>query len=211
LKPLKNWEKKDSLFGKISDRFHRTPPLRDKVFNSLYKLNSIQAKLEQLTNKLEQKDRELFGKCAESMARGDEERSKIYANECAQLRKMAKTVLGSQLAIEQAALRLETVKEFGDVAKEMMPVAGVVRSLKGKLVGVMPEASLELNEIGETLNEIMFEAGEVSASAPSFQASGEEAQKILQSASVLAEQKMKEKFPKLPVGEFAEERSPDLG
>jgi len=50
----------------------------------------------------------------------------MYANEIAEIRKIAKVTLRSELALEQVVLRLETIQEFGDVAAMMGPVAGVV-------------------------------------------------------------------------------------
>jgi division protein CdvB (Snf7/Vps24/ESCRT-III family) len=122
----------------------------------------------------------------------------MYANECAELRKMAKVVLHSELALEQVTLRLETVHEFGDLANAMMPVANVVRALKSQLEGVMPEVSLELSEVNETLEGLAVEVGETTETSFDVMSSSEESQHILQEANIVAEQKMKERFPELP-------------
>lgn len=128
----------------------------------------------------------------------DTARAVMYANECVEVRKMARIMLQSELAIEQTILRLETVKEFGDVAAQMAPVVSIVNAVKSQLLGVMPEVSYELSTIGETLNNMMVEVGETTGSNYDMVASGEEAQKILKEANTIAEEKMKEKFPELP-------------
>ncbi|MHC1586866.1 MAG: hypothetical protein ACXQTV_04915, partial [Candidatus Hecatellaceae archaeon] len=80
----------------------------------------------------------------------------------------------------------------------MAPITSVIHSLKGKLSGIVPEVSYELGSIGEMLNGMMVEAG-VAAGAPSLpEASSEESKRILQEAALVAEQRMKEKFPELP-------------
>ena len=122
----------------------------------------------------------------------------MYANECAEVRKIAKVTLQSQLALEQVALRLETIEEFGDVARMMGPVSSVVRSVKNQISGVIPEVGYELNEVGELLGSFVVEAGEPMAASFDVAASNEEAQRILGEANAIAEQHIKEKFPELP-------------
>jgi division protein CdvB (Snf7/Vps24/ESCRT-III family) len=80
----------------------------------------------------------------------------------------------------------------------MMPVANVVKVLKSQLEGVMPEVSLELSEVNETLEGLAVEVGETTETSFDTMSSSEEAQHILQEANVVAEQKMKERFPELP-------------
>lgn len=209
---LKNWERKDrsTIFGRIGDKLRRKPPLKERLSNSIYRLNVIQAKLENLGRKMEYKDRDLFNKCSEALSRGDEERAKIYANECMEVRRVLRVLLRSQHAIEQVTLRLETIREFGDVVGAMAPVTGVVHSLKNQLSGIMPEVSYELGVIGDTLNGLVVEAGEATGTSYDFETYNEEAQKILQAASAVAEQRIKENLPDIPLPSFqAAEKSPD--
>ena len=147
---------------------------------------------------MQQHDKEMFNKCVRAQMEKDNPRAAMYANECAQVRKMAKVTLQCQLALEQSALRLETVRDFGHVASMMTPVASVVRSVQGQITGVIPEVGLELAEIGEMLNSVVIEAGAASGSSYELQASGEEAQRILTEASTLAEHRMQQRFPDLP-------------
>jgi len=211
-KLLKDWDRqeKESLLEKISDKVHRKPPLRERLSNSIYRLSVIYNKMEQTGHKMEMKDRELFSKCTDSLSEKSEERAAMYANECAQVRKMAKIILRSQLAIEQVRMRMETVREFGDLAIEMGPIAGVVHSLKHQLAGIMPEVSYELGVIGDTMNGLVIEAGETTGTTWDIEASGQESQKILQDANAVAEQRMKDQFPELPVPTAAvHEKTPD--
>jgi division protein CdvB (Snf7/Vps24/ESCRT-III family) len=148
-------------------------------------------------------DREMFDKCIKAQMQHDNARAAMYANESAELRKMAKITLHSQLALEQVALRLETIREFGDVAAMMAPVASVVRAIHKQIAGVIPEVGFELGEIGEMLNGMVMEAGEATGTGYDFEASNEEAQKILTEAGAIAEQRMKERFPELPTASVA--------
>lgn len=149
----------------------------------------------------------IFKDCTKAVLNKDSARAKIYANECAEVKKMSNTLLRSQFAIEQVVLRLETIEEFGDIAVEMSPVAGVINSIRGPLTGVVPEVSYKLGEIGDTLNDLVMEAGGVTSTSFSVMSSGGEAEKILKEANVIAEQKTKDRFPTLPQMLSIEERS----
>lgn len=197
---VKKWEKDSgkSLPSQLGGRLHNSPPLKEKVSHSIYRLNVLQSRLAQTTSRMEYKNKELFDKCVNAQMAKDFDRAKIYANECSQIKNIVKVVVCSQMAIERVALRLETVEEFGDVVSTMGPVIGVVQALKGNLSGVVPEVSYELGMIGENLNDLVMEVGQATGSSYSFEAYGTESQKILAEASTLAEQKMKDKFPELP-------------
>jgi len=147
---------------------------------------------------MQQHDREMFDKCVRAQMAKDNARAAMYANECAQIRKMAKVTLQCQLALMQAALRLETAREFGNIASMMAPVASVVRSVQGHISGIIPEVGFELTEIGEVLNDAVGDIGGPLGSESAIQASGEEAQRILSEASTLAEHRMQQRFPELP-------------
>ena len=172
--------------------------MKRRIGECLFKLKLQTRKLERTSYHMQQRDQALYGKCVLAVQGKNSELASMYANECAELRKMAKVVLHSQLALEQVTLRLETVSEFGNIAYTMLPVAGVVKNLKSQLQGVMPEVSMELSQVNETLEGMVMEVGEATESTFDLSASTEESQKILSEANFVAEQKMKERFPELP-------------
>jgi division protein CdvB (Snf7/Vps24/ESCRT-III family) len=182
---------------RLKEAVHPTP-FKQRINECLFKLKVQERKLERTSYHMQQRDQALYGKCVLAVQGKNTELASMYANECAELRKMAKVVLHSELALEQVTLRLETVNEFGDLAYTMMPVAHVVKALKTQLQGVMPEVSLELSEVNETLEGLAVEVGEASETSFDMSASSEDSQKILQEANIVAEQKMKERFPELP-------------
>jgi division protein CdvB (Snf7/Vps24/ESCRT-III family) len=62
----------------------------------------------------------------------------------------------------------------------------------------MPEVSLELAEVNDTLEGLAVEVGEASETSFDVSSSSADSQQILQEANTVAEQKMKERFPELP-------------
>lgn len=191
-------ENKVPLTRKITERMHPVP-LKNKITNTVYRLNMVQKKLEDSHLRMERKHKTLFNKTVQAQEDKNSAVAIMYANECAQVRKMAQTIITSRLALEQVTLRLETVKDFGDVAAEIMPAAKVIQNVKGSLSGVIPEVSLQLGQIGQTLDSLVLEVGETTSQTWSSIASGEDAEKILEEATTIAEQKVKEGFPQLPI------------
>lgn len=203
---LKDWERdeREPLSARVSGHLHHKIPMREQLSNAIYRIKVQENKLESATMRMQQHDRDIFSKCVNAKMSHDLARASMYANECAEVRKMAKITLQCQLALEQVSLRLETINEFGDIAQMMAPVANVVHSIKNQISGVIPEVGFELNQIGEVLNGVVLEAGETSGESYEIEASDGESQRILSEANVIAEQHMKEKFPDLPTSALQE-------
>ncbi len=187
---MKGWEKKGGLL-------HRNAPLKERIGTAMYRLKAQESKLQGVSMRMQQHDKVLFEKCVAAQATKDAQRAAMYANEVAEVRKISKIILRAELALEQVHLRLETVEEFGDVVVAMIPVAGVVHTLKNQLAGVVPEVSYELGQIGDDLGKIVVDIGESTGQAWEIGAS-DEAQKILDDATAVADQRMKERFPEIP-------------
>jgi division protein CdvB (Snf7/Vps24/ESCRT-III family) len=69
---------------------------------------------------------------------------------------------------------------------------------KTQLEGVLPEASLELSSVNESLEYLVLEVGEATEQSFDMSVTSDDGQKILSEANVVAEQKMRERFPDLP-------------
>jgi division protein CdvB (Snf7/Vps24/ESCRT-III family) len=122
----------------------------------------------------------------------------MYANEIAELRKMSRVILRSQHSLEKVIIRLETVKEFGDVMNVLGPAINVVQQIQGELTGVVPEVAGDLAKVDEMLDTLLVEAGTVTGEALDITVHDKEARKVLEEASEIAAQRMKTSFPELP-------------
>jgi division protein CdvB (Snf7/Vps24/ESCRT-III family) len=181
-------------------------PLRYKISKAISTMRIQQRKIENTSRHLEQRDRTLREKCVAALQAKDNSLASMYANECAEIRKIVKIALHSELALEQVALRLETVKEFGDTAYTMGSLSGVIGLLKDNLRNVIPEVSLKLSEVHNSLEDMVIEVGEAAEQSIDTEAASGEAQRILTEANIIAEQKMKERFPELPTTATSEAR-----
>ena len=185
------------MFRKFEEKVHPVP-LKERIDQALWRLGSQKEKLEHMSSRLQQRDKEMFQRCIGAQLSKDSAHAALYANECAEIRKMAHITLSSELALERVVLRLQTIEEFGDVMAQIAPVIGVVRETRGRVAGVIPEVASELGLVNDMLSDMSLETGQVQEQDVDMQAASSEARKVLEESSVIASQQMKERFPELP-------------
>ncbi|MBS7655737.1 hypothetical protein KEJ50_04460 [Candidatus Bathyarchaeota archaeon] len=191
------FKEKKSFTERLKESVHPTP-LRKKISLTLSSLKIQLKRLENAAFRLEQRDKTLYGKCVSALQKGDKYLASLYANECAEIRKIAKITLISQLALERVTLKLETIKDFGDIAYSMNSVSSIIGMLKDGLRNLMPDISMKLDEVNEDLQNLVMEIGETTEEHLDMEAASEDSKRIIEEATIVAEQKMKEKFPELP-------------
>lgn len=184
--------------------------MEDKMLKIITQLRVQAERLNRTSQRLTGRGRELFDQCVRAETEKDSARAYIYANEISQLRKMSRTVLRSQMSLEKVILRLETVREFGDVLNVLGPASSIIRQVQGELSGVVPEVANSLVQVDEMLDGLIVEAGNVTGATVDVMVRDEEAQKILQEASEIAAQRMKTSFPDLPEAYKHLETSADI-
>ena len=188
-----------SIIRKFEDRLHPVT-LKDRIEHASIRLQAQHEKLEHMYSRIQQRDKDLFQRCVGAQVSNDLGHARIYANECAELRKIAKIVLGSQLALERVILRLETVGEFGTIMSQLAPVMGIVKETKSQIAGIVPQVANELDEVNNVLGELTEETGEISStnSMNSIEPTDAEAKRILEETGLIAEQRVHDHFPDLP-------------
>jgi len=176
----------------------RTRVLSPRVNDIIIQLRVQSEKLRRTYQRLLARDRELFEACVAAEQELDRDRATIYANEIAQLRKMSRTILRSQISLEKVILRLETIKDFGDVMNALAPATRIVRQIQTELSGIVPEVAHNLSVIDEMLESVLVEAGSFTGSTTTVSIADREARKILDEAAEIAAQRMSKQFPELP-------------
>ncbi len=173
----------------------------ERLSDILYKLNSQKDELESVTERLSQRDKEIFQRCIGAQLTGDESHAKIYANECAEVRRIYETVESVQLALEKVILRLESLEQFGNILPHLAPIMGVVRETRGQIAGIVPNVAGELERVTSLLTDLCAETGQAESSEIEISIANEEARKILQRSKEVASQRVRQQFPELPFEE----------
>ena len=199
----KKWESKrpeNSFVDTIRETVKQQPPLKPRLDQAIKRLDIQINRLDQANERFTQKDKALFAKLIDAYTNHDTAHANIYANELAEVRKMARLTMNARLALDQVSLRIKTVTEFGDIVTTLGPAIGVLRSVNVGMCGVLPEAENELGSIGDMLSGLMLEAGSGSGMTLNFNNANEDASKILAEAATVAEQRVNASFPDLPPG-----------
>ena len=156
------------------------------------------SKLNSISSKLREKDAAIFAKVVTLVQKRDTAHANMLANELTEIRKMSKMVTHAKLAFEQIELRLNTIKDVGEIAVILSPAVGIMKTLGPDLSNVVPNAQNEIGELSGLLNNILVDAGQLSSTSINFETANEEADHILMEASAAAELSMREKFPDIP-------------
>ena len=199
----KKWgEGKDEapLTTRIKEAVRPSGPLKPRLNYAIKRIGMQIQRLDKATDRFSERDKSIFARIVAAYSKHDMTRANVFANELAEIRKMEKMIIHARLALEQIVLRLSTVSELGDVVSTVAPAVGVLRSVRNGMAAVFPEAEREFGTIGNLLSGIMMDAGHTTGLNIDFQTATDDAQKILNEASTVAEQKVKEKFPELPPG-----------
>ncbi|RZN55972.1 MAG: hypothetical protein DSO09_00120 [Candidatus Methanomethylicota archaeon] len=189
---VKKWEAKEEKVSPPSG------PLKPHIENAIRLIQAQAQRLEFASARLAEKDKTLFSKIVDAFTKHDRQKAIIYANELAEIRKLEKKLLQVKLALETIALRLTTVRDFGDFLHVVTPAISIVKSIQPSVLQVVPEAEKGFTTLSESLYSLVTEAGAGAGLNVSFETANEEAMKILNEAAVAAEQKIKEKLPELP-------------
>lgn len=197
-----NWVKDNvpNMSERIKQNIGPQQPLKPRIELAKNKIQAQNQKLETILEKLRGKEKSLFNQVVSALQRHDTQHGKMLSNEIAQVRKTTKMISQLKMALEQIQLRLESTIDLGDVMVAIGPAMGALTRVRSGLSGVMPEVDRELGEINGVFSDIMMSAGSVGNTSFAFDASGEEVDRILAEAGAVAEQRMTDSFPDVPVG-----------
>jgi division protein CdvB (Snf7/Vps24/ESCRT-III family) len=199
IKPQQN--ELNNVGMKLLENIKPPSPLKPRIEEAQKRLHSQISKLESMSMKMEEKDQVIFKRVISAMQSHDSQYAKILSNELSQIRKMNKMITSAKLALEQIQLRLNTITELGDVIVTLSPAMSVIKNIQGGLTSMMPEAGQSFGKITDILNGIMNESGQIPQTTEipgNSNSLGEDAMKIIEEASAIVEQNMKDKFPDLP-------------
>jgi division protein CdvB (Snf7/Vps24/ESCRT-III family) len=196
----KGWKSQETEpFGnRVREAVRGPQPMRPQIQKATQQLTGEINRLDQAMNRLKQRETSIFKKTVTAVQAHDQESSKAYSNELAEVRKMQKIVTQSKIALEQITTRLQTVTDIGDFASTIAPAIGVIKNVRATLGEAMPDAQGALGEIGAQLNSIMVDVGQLTGTTFYQAENSEEANRILAEASAIAEKRMAETLPEVP-------------
>jgi division protein CdvB (Snf7/Vps24/ESCRT-III family) len=110
-----------------------------------------------------------------------------------------------KVALEQVQFRLESTSDIGDVMSAVGPAMGALARVKSGMSDIMPDIRTELGQVNGVFGDIVMNAGKIGDTSfvLNSNSDGEETENILAEASAVAEQRMNDNFPDIPMGKFS--------
>jgi division protein CdvB (Snf7/Vps24/ESCRT-III family) len=202
VKFVSRWQKPPSPDGgvgsKIREGLKPAEPIKPKLDLASRQIQVQIGRVDQAQARLKERDAVIFSKVVAAIQKKDNERANMLANELSEIRRMGLVLTQAKLALEQLVLRLSTVTDLGDITSTLAPAMNVIKGIRPNLVNLIPEAEKEIGEISTLLSGLLIESGQITPSHTSFEVSNEEAERVLEEASVIARNNMSAKFPDIP-------------
>ena len=206
-----NKEAKKDPTERIRESLRTQKPLKPTMESAKNRLGIQTQKLDVLLEKLKSKDRTLFNQIVTHLQNHDSQQSKMLSNELSQVRRTIKTISQLKMSLEQVHMRLESTIDIGDALTALKPAVGTLSKVKTGLTGLMPNVDTELGEINDVFSDIMVNANSTSDIGFALNPSGGEMNNILAEASIVAEQRVTDNFPDVPMGTFNRNSRSSIG
>jgi division protein CdvB (Snf7/Vps24/ESCRT-III family) len=162
-------------------------------------LGKCYSRLELASSKLSKRDEDLFEACSFYMGKGNKTRATVYANEIAEIRKVLTFTQHTQLTVERAILRLDTLKVVSPTLESLEGAFSDVKNALGLVANVMPSITPEMSRLTSVVDEILtgtqFTLDEYTPAV----VLDESAETILHEAADIAEQDLKTRIPEPPI------------
>ena len=198
----RNKEAKKDPTERIRESLKSQKPLKPTMESAKNRLGIQTQKLDTLLEKLKSKDRALFNQIVTHLQNHDSQQSKMLSNELSQVRRTIKTISQLKMSLEQVHMRLESTIDIGDALTALKPAVGTLSKVKTGLSGLMPNVDVELGEINDVFSDIMVNANSTSDIGFALNPSGGDMTNILAEASMVAEQRVTDNFPDVPMGTY---------
>jgi len=198
-----NWQKKEksSASERLREQVVPPPPMKERLETAKRKLSEEITQLNRINDKLNQKDKTLYGQVVKAYEEHDNARAQSLASELAELRKVESRTQYGKYALERAYTKIEVAKDYGDMVAAMVPVGQIVKNVKSALVDFLPSTSNALGEIDAIMSDTLVSFSGLTNETQVLGPTSEDAEKILSEAAIIAESKLKEKLPGSDVGE----------
>ena len=136
--------------------------LKDKIGAAIRQVDVQRKELEQLRYRLEERRKLMFDSTVRAIEKNDEMRARVLAGEHVELQKIGKVVNASELALLHISVRLETIRDVGDIMYVLTNAFKAVRKIGKSVAEVAPNLEQAASEINESFSGILAELGMVS-------------------------------------------------
>jgi len=204
---VERWKKREeqqTIVSKVKNVVKPQENLKQQIMLVIQRIDAQTRSLDNAIQRFQNRDADIFSRVVKAYGERDGARANILATELAEIRKIEMMLTHASLAMQSVSMRLNTVSEVGDIVSVLSPAKTVINSVRSGMCGILPEASTELGNIGNLLNDIVgttCQTTDVPLDAPRVEP---EAEAILKEAMVATERKLKQQLPEVATANSTE-------
>ena len=133
--------------------------LKEKITYAIRQVEVQRKELEQLRFRLEGRRTSIFNAIVRAVEQADEMRARVLSGEHAELQKITRVVNASELALLHIVVRLETMRDVGDVMYVLSNAFKAVKRIGKSMSEIAPNLEAAANEINDSFSNILSELG----------------------------------------------------
>jgi hypothetical protein len=134
-----------------------------------------------------------------ALKKNNREKAIICATELGEVRKLVKFLYNVELAIERVIIRLETIRELGEIVTELKPALRLLQNVSQELFQVLPDVSSELDTVNSTIQDTLRAAKISDEELIPVGKKTEGGEEVLKEVTCFMQQKLSETLPEPPV------------
>jgi division protein CdvB (Snf7/Vps24/ESCRT-III family) len=172
-------------------------PLKPRLDVVMWLIKQRIQELSQGSERIARRDKILFGRIIEFHAKHEVARVQMCIDELTEVRKIARVILRSLIALKKTLSRAEAVSEYGLAATRLTPAAYILRAISFQLKTVFPVTGFKVDDLRERLSAIIVDAGMLTGSV-SFESARKVAEEIMAEVDKTVDQTITSELPPLP-------------
>ncbi len=133
--------------------------LKDKISFAIRQVEIQRKEVEHLRFRLDDRRKTIFGAIVRAYEQKDDMRAIVLSNEHVELQKVTKVVSASELALLHITVRLETLRDVGDVMYALTNAFKEVKRIGKSIQNLAPNLEAAATEINDSFSGILSELG----------------------------------------------------
>ena len=148
----------------LSKIIGRNGPSKQKISFAIREIETHRRELQTLKEQLEERRQDLFGLALKAYGEKSEARASVYSSEHSEIDSVIRAVGTGELALTQINIRLESIKDIGDVINHMTSAFNTARKIGKNASQLVPALENISEEVNSTMNETLTQLGNISPS-----------------------------------------------
>ncbi len=133
--------------------------LKEKISHTIREIEVQRKDLERLRSRLEERRSAMFNSTVKAIEKSDELRARVFSGEHTELQKVTRVVNASELALLQIIVRLETLRDVGDVTFVLSRAFNEVKKITKSIQNLAPNLEASAKEINRAFIDLLAELG----------------------------------------------------